>query len=32
MKERMGEVFAGIEQLTVIGKQLQAGDRAPTSV
>ena len=29
MEERMGEAFAGIEQLTVIGKQLQAGDPAP---
>ena len=29
MEERIGEAFAGIEQLTVIGKQLQAGDPAP---
>ncbi len=29
MEERMGEAFAGAEQLTVIGWQLQAGDRAP---
>jgi thioredoxin-dependent peroxiredoxin len=29
MEESKGEVFAGIEQLTVIGKQLQAGDPAP---
>jgi thioredoxin-dependent peroxiredoxin len=29
MEERMGEAFAGIEQLTVIGKQLHAGDPAP---
>ena len=29
MKERIGETFAGSEQLTVIGKQLHQGDRAP---
>ena len=29
MEERMGEAFAGTEQLTVMGKQLQRGDRAP---
>src|SRR5438045_9025699 len=29
MKERIGEAFAGSEQLTVMGKQLQRGDRAP---
>ena len=29
MEERMGEAFAGTEQLTVIGRQLQAGDPAP---
>ncbi len=29
MEERMGEAFAGIVQLTVIGKQLHAGDPAP---
>ncbi len=29
MEERMGEAFAGPEQLTVIGRQLQAGDPAP---
>jgi thioredoxin-dependent peroxiredoxin len=29
MKERIGEAFAGTEQLTVIGKQLHVGDPAP---
>jgi thiol peroxidase len=29
MEERIGEAFAGPEQLTVISKQLQKGDRAP---
>jgi len=29
MEERMGEAFAGTERLTVIGKQLHAGDLAP---
>jgi thioredoxin-dependent peroxiredoxin len=29
MEERMGEAFAGTEQLTVIGKQLHRGDPAP---
>jgi thioredoxin-dependent peroxiredoxin len=29
MEERIGEAFAGAEQLTVIGRQLQAGDPAP---
>jgi thioredoxin-dependent peroxiredoxin len=29
MEERRGEAFAGTEQLTVIGRQLQAGDPAP---
>jgi thioredoxin-dependent peroxiredoxin len=29
MEERIGEAFAGEEQLTVMGKQLQAGDPAP---
>ena len=29
MEERMGEVFAGTEQLTVMGRQLHAGDSAP---
>ena len=29
MKERMGEAFAGTEQLTVMGKHLHAGDPAP---
>jgi peroxiredoxin len=29
MEERTGEAFAGTEQLTVMGKQLQAGDPAP---
>src|SRR6266699_2432943 len=29
MEERIGEAFAGNEQLTVIGKQLQVGDPAP---
>ena len=29
MEERMSEAFAGDEQLTVMGKQLQAGDPAP---
>jgi len=29
MEERMGEAFAGAEQLTIIGRQLQAGDPAP---
>ena len=29
MEERIGEAFAGNEQLTVMGKQLQAGDPAP---
>jgi thiol peroxidase len=29
MEERIGEAFAGTEQLTVIGKHLQRGDLAP---
>ena len=29
MEERVGEAFAGTEQLTVIGRQLQVGDPAP---
>jgi thiol peroxidase len=29
MEERMGEAFADNEQLTVVGKQLHAGDPAP---
>ncbi len=29
MEERTGEAFAGTEQLTVIGRQLHAGDTAP---
>jgi thiol peroxidase len=29
MEERIGEVFAGQEQLTVIGKRLHAGEAAP---
>ncbi len=29
MEERMGEAFAGDEQLTVMGRQLHAGDPAP---
>ena len=29
MEERIGEVFAGTEQFTVISKQLQSGDPAP---
>jgi thioredoxin-dependent peroxiredoxin len=29
MEERIGEAFAGIEQLTVIGKPLHVGDSAP---
>jgi thiol peroxidase len=29
MEERMGEAFAGTEHLTVMGKQLHAGDLAP---
>ena len=29
MEERIGEAFAGTEQLTVIGKHLQKGDAAP---
>src|SRR5215470_1657168 len=29
MEERIGEAFAGTEQLTVSGKQLQRGDPAP---
>ena len=29
MEERRGEAFAGTEQLTVLGRQLQAGDPAP---
>jgi len=29
MEERVGEAFAGNEQLTVIGKSLQAGEDAP---
>jgi thioredoxin-dependent peroxiredoxin len=29
MEERMGEAFAGNEQLTIIGKHLQVGDPAP---
>ncbi len=29
MEERIGEAFAGTEQLTVMGRQLQAGDPAP---
>jgi thioredoxin-dependent peroxiredoxin len=29
MEERRGEAFAGTEQLTVVGRQLHAGDPAP---
>ena len=29
MEERMGEAFAGTERLTVVGRQLHAGDPAP---
>jgi len=29
MEERVGEAFAGTEQFTVIGRQLQVGDLAP---
>src|SRR5438309_8893874 len=29
MEERVGEAFAGREQFTVIGRQLQVGDPAP---
>src|SRR5713226_1210591 len=29
MEERRGEAFAGTEQLTVMGRQLHAGDWAP---
>src|SRR5205823_7520591 len=29
MEERIGEAFAGTEQLTVMGRQLHAGDPAP---
>src|SRR3954449_10840927 len=29
MKERKGEAFAGTEQLTVMGRHLQAGEPAP---
>jgi thioredoxin-dependent peroxiredoxin len=29
MEERMGEAFAGTEQLTVMGRQLHAGEPAP---
>jgi hypothetical protein len=29
MEERIGEAFAGNEQLTVMGKHLQVGDPAP---
>src|SRR6266581_6290693 len=29
MEEHIGEAFAGNEQLTIMGKQLQAGDPAP---
>jgi thiol peroxidase len=29
MEERIGEAFAGTEQLTVMGRQLQRGDPAP---
>ena len=29
MEERIGEAFAGNEQLTIMGKQLQAGYPAP---
>jgi thiol peroxidase len=29
MEERMGEAFAGTEQLTIVGRQLHAGDLAP---
>src|SRR5690349_11076754 len=29
MEERMGEAFAGTEQLTVIGRRLQPGEPAP---
>jgi thioredoxin-dependent peroxiredoxin len=29
MEEHMGEAFTGTEQLTVMGKQLHAGDQAP---
>jgi peroxiredoxin len=29
MEERIGEAFAGTEQLTAMGKQLHVGDPAP---
>ena len=29
MEERVGEAFAGTEQLTVIGRQLHVGEPAP---
>jgi thioredoxin-dependent peroxiredoxin len=29
MEERLGEAFAGTEQFTIIGRQLQGGDPAP---
>jgi thiol peroxidase len=29
MEERMGQAFTGTEQLTVIGRKLEAGDPAP---
>ena len=29
MEERRGEAFADVEQLTVIGRRLQAGEAAP---
>ena len=29
MEERTGEAFAGTEQLTIMGRQLHAGDPAP---
>jgi thiol peroxidase len=29
MEERIGEAFAGTEQLTIVGRQLHAGDPAP---
>jgi thioredoxin-dependent peroxiredoxin len=29
MEERIGEAFAGTEQLTILGRQLHAGDPAP---
>ena len=29
MEEPIGEAFAGTEQLTIVGRQLHAGDPAP---